>query len=277
MSKRVLITGGNSGIGLCTAEQLASRGAEVILACRDKEKGQAAVARIKNANPSAKVRLFSLDLSDLESVRDSAAMIYRELDHIDVLINNAGVVPTRQQFTKDGYEMQFGVNYLGPVLFTHLMLPLLQKGNKPRILHVASVAHWLGRINKKTWRRRKPYLVMDAYGQSKLGNILFSNLLADRLAELGITSNALHPGGVDTPIFRYVPKPLMALIRPTLVTPEKAARLPVSLALDPQYDGVTGQYFANFKPTMRSPLARNETLAETLYYDTMAELNLPAL
>ena len=79
------------------------------------------------------------------------------------------------------------------------------------------------------------------------------------------------------PIFRYVPKPLMALIRPTLVTPEKAARLPVSLALDPQYDGVTGQYFANFKPTMRSPLARNETLAETLYYDTMAELNLPAL
>lgn len=277
MSKRVLITGGNSGIGLCAAEQLAGRGAEVILACRDKDKGQAAVARIKNAHPSAKVRLFSLDLSDLESVRNSAATIYQELGHIDVLINNAGVVPTQQQYTKDGYEMQFGVNYLGPVLFTHLMLPLLQKGENPRILHLASVAHWLGRINKKTWRGRRPYLVLDAYGQSKLANILFSNVLADRLAELGITSNALHPGGVDTPIFRYAPKAIMALIRPTLTTPEKAARLPVSLALDPQYEGVTGQYFANFKPAMRSPLARNSKLAETLYYDTMAELDMPAL
>ena len=277
MSKRVLITGGNSGIGLCTAEQLAGRGAEVILACRDQDKGQAAVAHIKNAHPAAKVRLFSLDLSDLDNVRDSAAKIYQELGHIDVLINNAGVVPTQQQYTKDGYEMQFGVNYLGPVLFTHLMLPLLQKGENPRILHLASVAHWLGRINKKTWRGRRPYLVLDAYGQSKLANILFSNVLADRLAELGITSNALHPGGVDTPIFRYAPKAIMALIRPTLTTPEKAARLPVSLALDPQYEGVTGQYFANFKPAMRSPLARNSKLAETLYYDTMAELDMPAL
>ena len=277
MSKRVLITGGNSGIGLCTAEQLAGRGAEVILACRDQDKGQAAVAHIKNAHPAAKVRLFSLDLSDLDNVRDSAAKIYQELGHIDVLINNAGVVPTQQQYTKDGYEMQFGVNYLGPVLFTHLMLPLLQKGENPRILHLASVAHWLGRINKKTWRGRRPYLVLDAYGQSKLANILFSIVLADRLAELGITSNALHPGGVDTPIFRYAPKAIMALIRPTLTTPEKAARLPVSLALDPQYEGVTGQYFANFKPAMRSPLARNSKLAETLYYDTMAELDMPAL
>ncbi|MCG8392250.1 MAG: SDR family oxidoreductase [Pseudomonadales bacterium] len=277
MSKRILITGGNSGIGFCTADQLAAQGAEVSLACRDQTKGQAAVARIKNAHPNAKVRLFPLDLADLENVHDNAAVIYRELGEIDVLINNAGVVPTRQEFTRDGYEMQFGVNYLAPVLFTHLMLPLLKKGNQPRVLHVASVAHWLGRINKSTWRGRKPYLVMDAYGQSKLGNILFSNVLADRLEDLGITSNALHPGGVDTPIFRHVPKPAMALIRPTLTTPEQAARLPVSLAMDPQYAGITGEYFANFKPALRSPRARNRKLAEELYYDTMAELNLPTL
>ena len=277
MSKRVLITGGNSGIGYCTAEQLAGHGAEVSLACRDQTKGQAAIARIKNRHPNAKVRLFPLDLSDLENVRDNAAIIYRELGELDVLINNAGVVPTQQEFTRDGYEMQFGVNYLAPVLFTHLMLPLLKKGNQPRIPHVASVAHWLGRINKKTWRGRKPYLVMDAYGQSKLGNILFSNVLAEHLQELGITSNALHPGGVDTPIFRHVPKAAMALIRPTLTTPEKAATLPVSLALDPQYAEVTGEYFANHKPALRSPRARNAKLAEELYYDTMAELDLPTL
>ena len=194
-----------------------------------------------------------------------------------MLINNAGVVPTQQEFTKDGYEMQFGVNYLAPVLFTHLMLPLLQKGTQPRILHLASVAHWLGRINKKTWKGRKPYLVMDAYGQSKLANILFSNVLAERLQEAGITSNALHPGGVDTPIFRHVPSAVMALIRPTLTTPEKAASLPVSLALDEQYADISGEYFANHKPALRSPRARNRSLADELYYDTMAELNMPAL
>ncbi|KZY13270.1 dehydrogenase [Alcanivorax sp. HI0035] len=264
-------------MGYCTAEQLVGHGAEVSLACRDQTKGQAAIARIKNRHPDAKVRLFPLDLSDLENVRDNAAMIYRELGELDVLINNAGVVPTQQEFTREGYEMQFGVNYLAPVLFTHLMLPLLKKGNQPRILHVASVAHWLGRINKNTWRGRKPYLVMDAYGQSKLGNILFSNVLAERLRDIGITSNALHPGGVDTPIFRHVPKAAMALIRPTLTTPEKAATLPVSLALDPQYADITGEYFANHKPALRSPRARNQKLAEELYFDTMAELDLPTL
>lgn len=277
MTKRVLITGGNSGIGLCTAEQLAGRGAEVILACRDQTKGQAALAHIKNSHPDARVRLYSLDLADLTSVRGCARRLNDELDGLDVLINNAGVVPTRQQSTADGFEMQFGVNYLAPVLFTHLLLPLLQQAGNARVIHVASVAHWLGRINPRTWRGRRPYLVMDAYGQSKLGNILFSDVLAQRLAAQGITSNALHPGGVDTGIFRYVPKPAMSLIRPTLITPEKAARLPVRLALDDDFIGVTGGYFDAKGPAARSPRARNKKLAEQLYRDTMAELDLNPL
>ena len=103
MNKRVLITGGNSGIGFCTAQQLAGRGAEVVLACRDQTKGQAALARIKGGHPQARVRLFPLDLSDLAQVRGCARRLNDELDGIDVLINNAGVVPTRQQFTRDGF------------------------------------------------------------------------------------------------------------------------------------------------------------------------------
>lgn len=277
MTKRVLITGGNSGIGLCTAEQLAGRGAEVILACRDQTKGQAALAHIKNSHPDARVRLYSLDLADLASVHGCARRLGDELEGLDVLINNAGVVPTRQQFTVDGFEMQFGVNYLAPVLLTHLLLPLLQHTGQARVIHVASVAHWLGRVNPRTWRGRRPYLVMDAYGQSKLGNILFSDVLAQRLAAQGITSNALHPGGVDTGIFRYVPKPAMTLIRPTLITPEKAARLPVRLALDDDFSGVTGGYFDAKGPASRSPRARNKKLAERLYQDTMAALELNPL
>lgn len=277
MAKRILITGANSGIGYCTAEQLAGQGAEVILACRDHTRGQAAVAKIKNAHPQARVRLFQLDLANLQQVREDGERIRQELDHLDGLINNAGVVPTNQQFTDDGYEMQFGVNYLAPVLLTHLLLPLLEQGQQARILHVASVAHWLGRINQKTWRGRRPYLVMDAYGQSKLGNILFSNVLAERLKSRGITSNALHPGGVNTGIFRHVPKPAMAVIRPTLTTPEKAARLPVNLMLSADYAAVSGEYFAGHKPARRSPLARNQALAEQLYQASIAELGISPL
>lgn len=277
MGKRILITGGNSGIGLCTAEQLARRGAEVVLACRDQTKGQAALARIKNRLPEARVRLFSLDLANLASVRGCARRLNDELDGLDVLINNAGVVPTRQQFTNDGYEMQFGVNYLAPVLLTHLLLPLLQRTEGARIVHLASVVHWLGRINPNTWRGRRPYLVLDAYGQSKLGNILFSDVLARKLAGQGITSNALHPGGVDTPIFRHVPGAAMTLIRPTLTTAENAARLPVRLALDEEFTGVTGGYFDTNGTATRSPRARNKKRAETLYHDTMAILQLNPL
>lgn len=277
MNKRVLITGGNSGIGFCTAQQLAGRGAEVVLACRDQTKGQAALARIKGGHPQARVRLFPLDLSDLVQVRGCARRLNDELDGIDVLINNAGVVPTRQQFTRDGFEMQIGVNYLAPVLLTHLLLPLLQQREDARVIHVASVAHWLGRINTKTWRGRRPYLVMDAYGQSKLANILFSDVLAQRLAGQSITSNALHPGGVDTPIFRHVPDLAMKLIRPTLTTPEKAARLPVRMALDEEFYGVTGGYFDAKGPAARSPRARNKKQAERLYLDTMAALDINPL
>lgn len=277
MTKRILITGGNSGIGLCTAEQLAGRGAEVILACRDQTKGQAALAHLKNNHPDARVKLYKLDLADLSSVRGCARRLNQELDGLDVLINNAGVVPTRQQHTADGFEMQFGVNYLAPVLLTHLLLPLLQQSNAARVIHVASVVHWLGRINPKTWNGRRPYLVMDAYGQSKLGNILFSDVLAQRLAGQGITSNALHPGGVDTGIFRHVPGPAMRLIRPTLTTPEKAARLPVRMALDDDFVGVTGGYFDARGPASRSPRARNKKLAERLYLDSMAALALNPL
>lgn len=277
MTKRVLITGGNSGIGLCTAEQLTARGAEVILACRDQAKGQAALARIKHNQPKAKVRLVSLDLADLAQVRTLASRLNNELDGLDVLINNAGVVPRRQQFTADGFEMQFGVNYLAPVLLTHLLLPLLQQRPGARVVHVASVVHWLGRINPGTWRGRRPYLILDAYGQSKLANILFSDVLAQRLAARDITSNALHPGGVDTPIFRHAPKLAMKLIRPTLTTPEKAARLPVSLALDDTYGNVTGGYFDARGPAMRSPRARDKRGAEKLYRASMALLGINPL
>jgi NAD(P)-dependent dehydrogenase (short-subunit alcohol dehydrogenase family) len=278
MDKQVLITGGNSGIGLETAKQLVARGAAVTLACRDQTKGQAALAHIKNQHPDASVSVVALDLASLDSVRECAETVLARFPKIDVLINNAGVVPTRQQHTADGYEMQFGVNYLGPVLLTHLLLPALEKAAPARIVHLSSVAHWLGRINPNTWQGRFPYLVMDAYGQSKLGNLMFSNELARRLDPRRITSNALHPGGVDTGIFRHVPKPVYnLLIKPTLITAEKAATLPVSLALDDKWAHTTGEYIANHKVSRCRPVANNSEALEALYEQSCAELGLEPL
>ena len=146
------------------------------------------------------------------------------------------------------------------------------------MIHVASVAHWLGRINSRTWRGRRPYLVVDAYGQSKLGNILFSDVLAQRLAGQDITSNALHPGGVDTPDFPAHPGTADEADPPHPDHPGgEAAQLPVRLALDPAMDGVTGGYFDAKGPAARSPRARNKKVAERLYQDSMALLGINPL
>ena len=276
--KTVLITGGNSGIGLETARQLTAHGAAVILACRDETKGQAALASIKNDMPSAEVSLVSLDLGSLDHVRSCAEVVLNRFPKIDVLINNAGVVPTRQQFTQDGYEMQFGVNYLAHVLLTHLLLPALHQAEPARVVHLSSMVHWIGHISPRTWRGRFPYLVMDAYGQSKLANLMFSNELGRRINPHRITSNALHPGGVDTGIFRHVPKPVFnALIRPTLISPEQAARLPTSLALDHQYEDVTARYFTHDGPARCRPVARRPVATARLYERSCELLNIDPL
>lgn len=278
MTQQILITGGNSGIGLATARQLARQGHAVILACRDQTKGQAALAKLRNEAPDSPASLVQLDLASLGQVRDCAEQVLERFPRIDVLINNAGVVPTRQQFTRDGYELQFGVNYLAHVLLTHLLMPALRQSEQARIVHLSSVAHWLGRINERTWRGRFPYLVMDAYGQSKLANLMFSNELARRLDPAHITSNALHPGGVDTGIFRYVPRPLYnLLIKPTLITAEEAATLPVNLAVDEQYAGISGRYYVNHHQARTRPSSRNHKITERLYQRSCELLELEPL
>ncbi len=146
MSKRVLITGGNSGIGFCTAEQLASRGAEVILACRDQTKGQAAVARIKGSHPQARVRLFPLDLSDLSQVRGCARRLNDELDGIDVLINNAGVVfgGEFEQVDLQRHLDTFKVNSEGLMACTHAFMDDLIAAPRAHVVNIASASAFIG-------------------------------------------------------------------------------------------------------------------------------------
>ncbi|MFZ5756171.1 MAG: SDR family NAD(P)-dependent oxidoreductase [Pseudomonadota bacterium] len=266
--KTVLITGGNSGIGLAIAHEAAARGARVCIASRDQQKSAAAKAAIEKAVPGAEVETFRLDLGSLEAIRAFAAEFLQKHPVLDVLVNNAGTNLETQKFTADGYEMQFGGNYLGPFLLTHLLLPALENADDGRIVHMASMIHLIGRIDESTFRGRKPYIGVMAYAQSKLGNILFSHALARRLASRGITSNAMHPGGVNTNIYDDLPGWISGALRPFLIGPDKAAKLACDFALAPEHRQTTGTYRTVQPPSFQSRKARNVELQEWLYAES---------
>jgi NAD(P)-dependent dehydrogenase (short-subunit alcohol dehydrogenase family) len=206
--KRILITGANSGIGYHAAAALASKGAEVILACRDATRGQAALARLKAAVPAARVELAILDLASLESVREFARQEDALARPLHVLVNNAGIMapPTRLE-TADGFELQFGVNVLGHFALTALLIPALERaavGSRPRVVTIASIAHKRGRISFDDLQSTRRYSPMQSYQQSKLADLMFALELARRSRQAGssIMSVAAHPGVANTNLFR---------------------------------------------------------------------------
>jgi NAD(P)-dependent dehydrogenase (short-subunit alcohol dehydrogenase family) len=207
--KRILITGANSGIGYHAAFTLARKGAHVILACRDRRKGEAALARLDGEAPGTGTELATLDLASLASVREFAA---RQLDlgrPIDILINNAGVMaPPKRLETADGFELQFGTNVLGHFALTGLLLPLLQQAAEhataPRIVTIASIAHKRGRLNFDDLQYQQHYAPMKTYQQSKLANLMLALEMDRRLRAAGSTvlSVAAHPGVANTNLFQ---------------------------------------------------------------------------
>lgn len=198
--RRMLITGANSGLGLESAKLLAGRGAEVIMACRNLDKGQQAAEQIRAEYPEANLAVLQLDLSDLQSVQAFAEKVRNGYDKLDVLINNAGIMAPPFQRTKDGFEMQMGTNHLGHFALTGLLLDLLEKAEAPRIVTVSSFAQFMGRINLDNLNAEKGYYRWTFYGHSKLANLVFARELDRRLRERGsrIQSLAVHPGYSST-------------------------------------------------------------------------------
>jgi NAD(P)-dependent dehydrogenase (short-subunit alcohol dehydrogenase family) len=201
-SKRVIITGANSGLGKESAIALAKLGAEIVLAVRDINKGQSVKNQILNQTPSAVIEVAELDLMDLDSVRKFAAS--QSTKPIDVLLNNAGIMAVPFEKTKDGFESQMGTNHLGHFLLTELLLDAISKGTNPRIVNVSSSAHRLGKL--KTGDKseinvsKENYSPWTVYGNSKLANLLFTNELVRRLkiVNSNITVAVAHPGYANT-------------------------------------------------------------------------------
>jgi NAD(P)-dependent dehydrogenase (short-subunit alcohol dehydrogenase family) len=198
--RTAIVTGANSGLGLVTARELARAGASVVMACRNLEKGHAAVDEVRAAAPDAQVQLDELDLASLASVRAFADRFKAPHDGLDLLINNAGVMGSPRRRTADGFELQFGTNHLGHFALTSALLETMEGREDARVVTLSSTAHKMGRINFDNLNGDRHYFRWNAYGQSKLANLLFALELDRRLRAVGSTvkSLAAHPGYAAT-------------------------------------------------------------------------------
>ena len=219
--RRVIVTGANSGIGFITAKQLAKQGARVTLACRKVSEGEAKKREILEEVRGADLEVRALDLADLASVRAFAEDFKRDHDALHLLINNAGVMNTPEGKTKDGFEMQFGVNHLGHFLLTELLTDTLKASAPSRVVILSSCFHdvAMGREGKidledLNFETRK-YDGWEAYAQSKLANVLHAKVLAKNLADDDVSVASVHPGWVRTNLSRHSgPSFLMPILNP---------------------------------------------------------------
>ena len=209
------VTGANSGIGYEAARTLAGKGARVLMGCRSKVRAEEAMAKIREEFPKADLKYIPLDLGDLESVRDAAALVGQE-PRLDVLVNNAGIMMPPRDLTIDGFESQFGVNHLGTFALTGLLLDRLAKGKEPRVVITSSMAHRNGRIDFDDINAEESYSRWGRYAMSKLANLLHMYELDRRLRAAGspIMAVACHPGVADTELARNFPGLLVSLVRP---------------------------------------------------------------
>lgn len=282
--KTVLITGGTAGLGYATALALARLGATVVITARDEARGRAAVATLQRQTDAAPVRWLLLDLASFASVRRAAERFLRDSPRLDVLVNNAGVFAARLEHTREGFELQFGVNHLGPFLLSHLFLPALAAAPAPRLVNVASRAHYTGHIDFDDLRgEQRPYRGWRAYARSKLANVLFTREWSRRFP--GIPANCFHPGTLRTAIGNqhspwYVSL-TWSLVKPFLATPARGAATAVYLAGSPAVAGIGGRYFDPWQRERRpSPLALDDDLARRLWAaseEFTADWRLPPL
>ena len=249
--RTAVVTGANTGLGLETAKALAARGAAVVLAVRNLDKGKDAAAAVTaGAGPGAEVTLQRLDLSSLASVREAADELLAGHDRIDLLVNNAGVMYTPHGTTADGFELQFGTNHLGHFALTGLLLDRLLATAGSRVVTVSSVGHRIrSRIDFDDLQSEHGYSRVAAYGRSKLANLLFTYELQRRLAaaddDVTTVALAAHPGGSNTELVRNSPAPLRALnavFGPLIAQSAAMGALPtLRAATDPA--AVGGQYY----------------------------------
>ena len=269
--KRVIITGATRGIGLAAACELARRGARLSIVARSESRAGAAVTRITAAGGAGtEVQVLDADLSSQASVRTLAAEILAGHPRIDVLINNAGAIYGSRQLTVDGLELTWAVNHLAPFLLTNLVLERIRASAPARIITTSSGAHHGAQVPFDDMNAERGYRGrgFGRYGETKLGNILFTVELARRLEGMGVTANCFHPGFVASGFNRNNGGLMafgMSLARPFARSPEKGADTLVWLANSADVSAESGGYFANRQRRTPSAAAQDLTAARRLW------------
>ena len=268
VGKTALVTGATSGIGFHTALGLARGGAHVILGGRDKGRAIKSVEVIRRETEAPRIDYVIADLSSMAGVRSFAEQVLNRYSLLDILVNNVGGLFLTRQISEDGYEKTFALNHLSYFLLTELLNGLLIASAPARIVNVSSTAHRNSRINFEDLQSTGRYRAMTAYGQSKLANLLFTYELARRLADTGVTANALHPGFVRTALGRKDANPVLGaliwLVFRAGMSPERGARTSLLLAGSPGLEEVTGKYYS----------AGNQVRSSRISYDIAAAARL---
>ena len=266
--KTVVITGGTSGIGEIAAEQLAQMGARIVLIARDKSRGEATLARLRERAPGLAHTVRYADLARIPEMKRVAAQIAESEPRIDVLINNAGAMFGSRQLTGDGLEYTFALNHMAYFVVTKGLRERLQASAPARVINTSSGAHRGARLDFDDLQLVKDFSAMKAYSRSKLCNILLTRELARRLHGTGVTANCLHPGFVATRfgdqsgglISRFI-----GLAKLFAISPGKGAETLVYLASSPEVAETTGAYFYKCRPITPSQAALDDRAAILLW------------
>lgn len=277
--KVCLITGATSGIGRATAMGLANMGASVVMVGRDRGRGEAVMAEIKEKSGNASVDLMLANVSSQEEIRRLADEVKETYPRLDVLINNAGVFRSKRITTPDGIETTFAVNHLAYFLLTNLLLDVLKAGAPSRIVNVSSGEQRNATIDFDDLQGEKGYKGAKAYSQSKLATVHFTYELARRLEGTGVTANCLHPGVVGTNfgsgvsgVFGF----MVRALRPLMKSPDKGAETSIYLASSPEVEGLSGRYFVKKAEARSSDVSYDERIARRLWEVSTELTNLPA-
>ena len=254
--KLCMVTGATSGIGFYTALEIARMGGSVIIIGRNQPKCMTAVKMIQENTGNPSVEYLLADLSSQTQIRTAARFFYQKYNHLDILVNNAGGFFLHRRLSEDGIEMTLALNHLAYFLLTNLLIDALKSSPSARVINVSSSTHNNKHLNFNDLQLTRLYNPVQAYGRSKLANLLFSYELARQLADTRVTSNALTPGWVATDIYKKVNPWLTPLINPVIQrigqTPLEGAQTSIYLATSPDVEGITGKYYSNMQPVRSS-------------------------
>ena len=252
--KNVIITGITSGIGTEIALDLAKHGHKINLVARSEESGNIIKDLIVKKTKNNDIHVYKCDLSLQKDIREFVNNFKKQNDSLDILINNAGIIPKERIITSEGIETQFAVNYIAPYLLSRLLLDMLKKSSPSRIVNTSSTAHMSGNLNVDDFQRFNEKYSMRgwrAYFDTKLALTIDTVEIAKELEGTGVTCNAIHPGFVSTNLGRYMtPKflrPMNKIMGMFILSPKGGADPIIEAALSDKYENVSGQYFHRFK------------------------------